>query len=162
MPRQRSMRRTPRWKTQSECGTGTDKSRLYASDGAVRARPGSSRACHGVLLLDRKWPVAKIQVYESPGIRTGAALAVCARCGARTRKNMGCGQALANAAAPIMEGYRPGQKPRLDASAFPVRKNSDGTPTGKQKKRRPRRSTKRMLMQIKSGGLHGRRWHRMA
>jgi hypothetical protein len=32
------------------------------------ARPESSRACHGVLLLDRKWPVAKIEVYESPGI----------------------------------------------------------------------------------------------
>src|SRR5258705_12479185 len=35
----------------------------------ARARPGLSRACQWVLLLDRKGPVAKIQVYESPGIR---------------------------------------------------------------------------------------------
>jgi hypothetical protein len=37
-----------------------------------------------------------------------------------------CAKRSPTAAAPIMEGYRPGQKPRLDASAFPVRKNSGG------------------------------------
>src|SRR5258706_1984301 len=49
-------------------GVATDLSGLYArpdakvARGGAHARPRSSRARHGVLRLDRKWPVAKIEV----------------------------------------------------------------------------------------------------
>jgi hypothetical protein len=58
------------------------------------------------------------------------------RCGARTRKNMGCGvKRLPTAAPPIMKGYRPGQNQGWTQAHFQCAKNSDGSPTGKPKKR---------------------------
>jgi hypothetical protein len=64
-----------------------------------------------------------------------AILAVCARdAGQRTRKKYGCGvKRSPTAAAPIMEGYQPGQNQGWTQAHFLARKNSDGTPAGKQK-----------------------------
>jgi hypothetical protein len=100
-------------------------------------RPGSQWHVL-VLLLDRKWPVAKIQVYESPGIRTGDPRGLRPRCGAKNSQKIWVWrQALANGRCADHGGLSTGTKPRLDASAFPSAQKQRWNACRETKKRRP-------------------------